>query len=91
MERILTPDTVEALGAIVAAWRTGAKVARVTDRGVIKGTARMIGDTNGSRAWSDDIRDCHLRVTTVGGWEEFWPIAELIPEVASGEFVVGYE
>ena len=68
------------------------KVARLIDGDVIVGLARSIGDERGNFAGSnDDIRGEHLRVTTLSGFEAFWPVADLIDEVHSGFFVAPYE
>lgn len=58
---------------------------------LVVGTARCVGDQNGCTLSKDeDIRDGYLRVTTDGGFEAFWPIAELIPEVGT-TFIAPYE
>jgi hypothetical protein len=81
-------DTV-ALSAIVEAAIHNLIVARHIDGiGVVEGKARSIGDVNGNFASNqDDVRDCFLRVTTFTGFEAFWPVRDLIPEVHSGYFV----
>jgi hypothetical protein len=66
-------------------------VARLVDNNIIEGTARSIGDDRGYFAGpEDDIRDCYLRVTTRSGFEAFWPVAELVPEVGS-YFIAPYD
>jgi hypothetical protein len=36
----------------------------------------------------EDVRDCRVWVTTDGGFEVWWPISELIPELQAGTFVI---
>ena len=90
--RLLTLADAVSLGTVLSAAQRTAPVARLMDNGdVIYGTARSVGDENGNFASErDDVRDCFLRVTTSMGFEAFWPVADLLPLVRSGEFVVDY-
>jgi hypothetical protein len=90
MNRILTLSEAVSLASVIDSAIHGRKVARVRESapdGVIYGTARSVGDENGNSARNKvDVRDCFLRVTTVGGWDEFWPMAELVSELPGGTF-----
>lgn len=57
---------------------------------VIQGTARSVTDANGMMVHDADVRDLYLWVTTTMGFEVFWPIRELMADVASGYFVPHY-
>lgn len=84
---------VVALDIIVRAASTCAKVARMLEDGtVVYGHARSIGGTSGAFLGPDaDVRDAFLRVTTQGGFEAFWPVRDLMPQAATGEFVAPYD
>jgi hypothetical protein len=97
LTRTQRPVTLQDAGAISTLLRTvegNQKVARLMDGNIITGTARnfvnnpqdayfVIGD--------QDIRDAYLHVTTTMGFEVFWPVAELMADVASGYFVGDYD
>ncbi len=88
---ILTMRDVIALESICRAAQTEASVARLMESGnVIYGTARSIGTEAGATE-DVDIRDQHLRVTSTIGVEMSWRVADLMPQVSSGEFVTDYE
>lgn len=93
MSAILTIADAVDLAAIIGAAQRTAPVARLMESGdVIYGTARSIGDERGNFLHEDeDVRDGLLRVTSTMGWEHFWPVRDLMPEVRSGEFVVDYQ
>jgi hypothetical protein len=92
----LTRGDVINLATIVTASFNSNRVTRLLPKDyefggglIAEGTARSIGDKDGNFAGSDeDVRDCYLRVTTSTGFEAFWPVSELMDEVASGYFVV---
>lgn len=88
--RVLTIPDVISIGAIVGAAQHSYKVARLMDSGdVVEGTARSIGDQNGAfLATGEDVRDGYLRVTTLQGWEAFWPMHALVSEQQEGTFIV---
>jgi hypothetical protein len=91
-DRVLSIGEAVDLAAIVRCCR-GASVARFneTTGDVTYGTARCIGDERGNfLADGEDVRDAYLRVTTVNGWEVFWKVSDLLPEVRSGYFVSDY-
>jgi hypothetical protein len=77
---------VVALGNIVAAASGTEKVARLTDGGVIYGTARRIGPAFGEAYCAKDVRDQYLWVTTSGGFEVWWSVSDLMAEAQTGEF-----
>lgn len=85
---VLTIGDTMSLYTITHAAVHKAKVARLLDSGdVVNGTARAITDDHGNFLSRDvDIRDGFLWVTTAGGMEVFWSVAELLPLVASTEF-----
>lgn len=85
---ILTMADLVALERIAHAAQTTAKVARATPDGdILYGTARSIGDSRGNFLKPGrDVRGAYLRVTSRSGFERFWPVAELMPLVHSGEF-----
>jgi len=88
MSDTLTLTDALAIAEIIRTAQTTAKVARMTDDGdVVYGTARHIGDDRGA-FWPStaDVRDAYLRVTTQAGWEVFWPVRELMPQVAETTF-----
>lgn len=72
-----------ALGGVLNAAVNTSRVARAfADGDVVWGTARRVsGDVY-------DVLNASLGVTTDSGWEQTWPILELIEEYQSGEFVV---
>lgn len=79
------------LGMILDAAGRNAPVARLVDGNVIAGTARHVCHESGNFLRSDeDVRDGYLRVTSYSGFEHFWPVRDLMPEVSSGEFVLDY-
>lgn len=88
---ILSISVAAAIGDILRMAEGNLKVARLDDShpvGVTYGTARMVGtDTGCSSPKGTDVRDMHLRVTTQGGWEVFWPVRDLIPQVIVNTFV----
>jgi hypothetical protein len=90
-DRILTLTDAGCLADVIRATEGNRRVARLVEGNVITGTARSIGDDRGNFDFKSDARDQFLRVTTDGGWEMFWRISDLMPEVRSGEFVVGYQ
>lgn len=92
-DRPLTVHDAVALATIVEASIHNSYVARVADDGrVMHGTARSIGDDRGAfLATGEDVRDAYLRVTLSTGFEAFWPVAELIPQTHSGEFVSPFD
>lgn len=89
-DRPLTVTTAIRLSDIVEAALLGRKVGRLVHDDVVEGIARSIGDQQGNYASSfADVRDCHLRVTTTGGLEAFWPVAELLDELGD-TFIANY-
>ena len=87
-DRILTIPDLFALAAIGQAASGKDKVSRLVGDDIIEGTARSIGDDRGSfLAAGSDVRDAFLRVTTLAGWEAFWPVADLVEEHKVGYFV----
>lgn len=78
-----------AISPILEAAIGNKRVRRLVDERIIEGTARSVGDDRGNHARRDeDVRDLYLRVTTVHGWEAFWPVAELMRDVEQGLFAV---
>lgn len=76
---------------VVRAAQTGAKVGRLVGENVVVGIARSVGNDTGAFArTNDDVETLYLRVTSLSGWEHFWPIAELATELRSGLFVPDY-
>ena len=69
-------------------------VTRLLDGGrVISGTARAIVKDDSGASFlgaTDDVRDGYLWVTTVMGFEEFWPMSEVMELVGSGELALNY-
>lgn len=98
MSRPLSLRDALALSAIVECAVKNIYVARLIPDGenaaglVVEGTSRSIGDLNANfAADDDDIRDCHLRVTTISGFEAFWLVSTLMEEYHQGTFVVHYQ
>ena len=89
----VTVGQAVALSRIADAAIHGWRVARLVDGDqLVVGTARSIADEHGYLAGSDDdIRDCHLRVTTDAGLEAFWKVSGLVEEMERGEFSYDYE
>lgn len=53
-----------------------------------EGIARSLGSFNGGFGRKgEDIRDMFLRVTLRSGFEAFWPVRDLMPEIAAHTFV----
>ena len=86
---ILTLDQAGQLADVIRATEGNRKVARLIDDYVFYGEARSIGDERGNFDFTSDARSQYLRVTLTGGFEAFWPIAELMDEVGPGLFVSG--
>lgn len=89
-DSVLTVSDVVALGAIVNAAHTTAKVARLVENNdVLYGHARSIGDERGAfiRA-TEDVRGVFLRVTLTSGFEAFWPVREVVAAYKAGEFFI---
>lgn len=91
----LTVADVVSLAAIVDAAARGLRVARVVDvgDGIVWGTARHI--VTDDQAWglpdaSDDVRDCLLRVTMSSGFEQCWPVDDLVRDHQAAMFVTDY-
>ena len=66
------------------------KVVRIRDgdRVQVEGIARSLGTESGGFGRQDeDIRDMFLRVTLRSGFEAFWPVRDLMPEVKAHTFV----
>lgn len=90
-ERILTASDAAALGALVSAAHRGERVARVDERydAVTYGTVRAVVTAQGHRPGDDaDVRDALLHVTTVQGFEQFWPIGQALAEVKRGSLTL---
>lgn len=84
-----TLRNVESVRPVIDAAVGNRHVRRLRANGdIAEGTARSIGnDTGGFARNSEDVSECFLRVTMVSGWDEFWPVADLMEQVRSGEFV----
>jgi hypothetical protein len=95
--RAVTISRAKALGELVQAVEHDHHVARY-DRSRsrkgemahfnVYGEARAIldhpGGVGGLPGPDTDIRTCYLWVTTYQGWEEFWPIDELVTDMVKG-------
>ena len=89
-DRILTMTDAVHLETVLGAAQRNAYVGRLIDDRVIRGQARSIGDEQGNFLGDRyDVRDGYLRVTG-GGFDHFWPVADLMDEVGEGAFVVDY-
>ena len=77
-----------ALGEIIRYSRGSMKVARVWQGGVIYGIARAIctQPNGGFVGEKDDVRDGFLWVTMREGFEQWWPVRDLMAEYATQEF-----
>jgi hypothetical protein len=97
LSKPVTGGAVLALAQVLDAAAKTNKVARVIDDlPTVYGHARnVVGDADGgpvrSLAGLDDARTLYLRVTTQGGQEVFWPIAELAAEIELGRFSPDYD
>jgi hypothetical protein len=82
-----------AIATIIGAAQRNARVAWLLKSGDVGvGTARQITTADGNWLRHDeDVRNGYLWVTTDGGMETWLPLAELMPKVATGEFVVDYD
>lgn len=82
----LTSVTVLALAKIVQAAQLTARVSRMTPEGdVLRGTVRNLVVSPDNPVFlraTDEVRDAYLWVS--GVWEHFWPVSELVGEVARG-------
>jgi hypothetical protein len=98
----LSADEASRLGSLVDASRRHAKVARVPTTGggdllsdePVYGTARaLVRDPQNAYflTGKDDVRNAYLWVTTTRGMEMFWPVAELVQDLAFSTFVIDYE
>jgi hypothetical protein len=79
---------VQSAAEILTAAQSGLKVKRLIDDYVFEGTARSIGNADGTFGRSDaDIRTLYLRVT--GSYtEHYWLVSELITDHQATTFVV---
>lgn len=88
----LTFNDALSLNTVLDAPTGNRKVARVfPDGNVVYGEARSVGTDTGMFDFDSDVRDQYLRVTSDMGFEHFWKVSDLMPEVGTGYFVVGYE
>lgn len=91
-ERTLTTADVFNLNSVIDAACQTARVAMVSDDGgePLYGTARCISANDGGSGTttSKDVRDHYLRVTMRGGWERWFPVAELADKASRGEFLI---
>lgn len=76
---------------VVRAAEHNATVARLIDGNVIVGTARSVGDDRGCALHRADVETLFLRVTSLAGFEHFWPVADLATERRAGLFVPDYQ
>lgn len=87
MTDILTARDVMTLAEIISMTQRNAKIARdMSDDILVYGHARSIGDENFCADFRNDIRDQYLRVTTRGGMEYAWPVADLVKARQDGAF-----
>lgn len=100
-ETPLTAADVIALYKIVRGVQTGAKFRRLLPEGgdVMSGAVRAILQPRGASyipyepylaTEKNDIRECRLWVTA-GGFEHFWEISELLPEIQATTFAIYQE
>jgi hypothetical protein len=88
-DTFITMRDLISLGMIASMAQRNAKIVRVlADRSEpIYGTARSIGDERGNFTPSDgNVLNEYLRVTTRDGWEEFWPVTDLMDAIEDGTF-----
>lgn len=79
---------------IMLAAQSNAKVARVRreDGHVTLGQARCFSGPDGQPTdWNKDVRNLYLMVTTSTGFEEFWSVNDLMPDVYENYFVRDYQ
>jgi hypothetical protein len=64
----------------------------LNDGSLVGGTARAICKSEGGGFLSgdDDVREGYLWVTTTMGFEQWWPMQEVITLVQSGELALNY-
>lgn len=87
--RSLTVNDAIVLGDIMRAVQSGAKVARLTADGVLRGDARSVGNKSGDNARSDDdVRNCYVRVSLTTGFDAYWSVGNLMAEYLEGEFII---
>lgn len=88
----LTVSTLTALGLLADAVERGNKIARILPGGDVEwGVARAFTHDGGGFLGNDDVRDGFVWVS--GGnrlTERWWPVAELLPGVHSGEVSTNY-
>jgi hypothetical protein len=79
-DRILNIAEATQLATIIGWAQRCAKLVWLDERSdVCYGTARSIGDENGNFLRCDrDVRDAYLRITTVGGFDLFLPMSEVL-------------
>ena len=78
---------------IIRAAQGNQPVTRLLENGnILGGTARAICETpsGGFLSHDQDVREGYLWVTTQGGLEQWWPMAEVIELVQSGELALNY-
>lgn len=82
-----TISTVVAMGVLVNAASSCARVRWLQNDNVIEGTARAITTEAGYTLASNvDIREGFLRITTGMGWEAYLPVPEVLTMIDRGEF-----
>lgn len=68
-------------------------VTRLVEGGaLVSGTARAITHEGGGfLGANDDVREGFLWVTTHTGFEQWWPVAEMVPLVQAGEIALDFD
>jgi len=84
----LTSMALMGLADVLNGITRNAKVRRyMPDGRIVEGILRHLDGEGGGRR-PEDIRDCHVRVTTVSGFETWWPMAELARQSQVGELSI---
>ena len=81
------------LADVIRAAQGNQPLARLQDNGeVLGGTARAIcsSPSGGYLSGDQDVREGFLWVTTQSGWEQWWPIREVVALVQAGELALNY-
>ena len=90
---LLTINDACTLADVIRAAQGNQTLVRLLDNGnLLSGTARAIckSPEGGFLSSDDDVREGYLWVTTFGGMEQWWPMAEVIELVQSGEIALNY-
>jgi hypothetical protein len=89
---VLSVSNACTIADILRAAQGNQPVTRLLENGqVVVGTARAITHEGGGFLGADDdVREGFLWMTMGSGFEQWWPMSEIVPLVQSGEIALNY-